>query len=47
MTTSEYLALSLKGKNRILKSVIRAANKDQKALMDRYRRLMRSKKTVV
>lgn len=44
MTSAKYMALALSEKKKIVKSIIRAANKEQRDMVERYRSMKRSKK---
>ncbi len=45
MTSGKFIAMPLSEKKRIVKSVIRAANKEQKEVMIRYHALKPDKKS--
>ncbi len=47
MTASSFFSLSLKEKKKILKSVIRGANEDQRKVMQEYKALKKSKKRIL
>lgn len=46
MTASSFFDLPLKEKKRILKSIVRGANEDQREVMRQYEALKKSKKKV-
>lgn len=47
MTASSFFSLSKEKKKKILRSVIRGANEDQRKVMQEYKALKKSKKKVL